>query len=155
MWGRDRKKYKKRQEGREKEWQRDRLSIKMSPLHRFQQHPIGPLLVFSIIDPTKHRLCYRLICIQPRWEHPGSSPGIFRKRKESPWNYRLVSITGKVMEQIAGFDHRKGGGANPPGSSWKHRKDKKVTWSSQCRFMKDISCLTKKVASYDEITGCG
>lgn len=77
--------------------------------------------------------------VQSRWQHPGSSPGIFRKRKkENPWNYRLVSITlfiGKVMEQIL------------LGVISKHRKGKRVIWSSQCRFMKDVSYLTKWIAT--------
>lgn len=80
-----------------------------------------PLVLFLSSQsqgPAKLRFS-GLIYVQPRWEHPGSSHDIFRKRKnENPWNYRLVSITlikGKMMEQIL------------LGVVSKHRKDKKVT----------------------------
>jgi len=69
---------------------------------------------------------------------------IFKKHTEDPENYRLVSLTsipGKVMEQLI-LDVIS-----------KQVEEKKVIRSSQHRFTKGKSCLTKLIAFHDGITG--
>ena len=66
---------------------------------------------------------------------------IFKKGREDPGNYTLVSLTsvlGKVMEQLV--------------PETRHMKDKKVIRSSQHDFTKGKSCLTNLTTFYDEMT---
>jgi len=77
------------------------------------------------------------------WRKASVTP-VFKKRKQDPGNYRLVSLTSvleKVMEQLI-LDVIS-----------KQVEEKKVIRSSQHGFMKGKSCLTNLVAFCDGMTG--
>jgi len=77
------------------------------------------------------------------WRKANVTP-VFKKGKEDPGNYRLVSLTsipGKVMEQLI------------PEVIIKKVEEKKVIRSSQRGFTKGKSCLTNVIAFYDGMTG--
>ncbi|KAK4824150.1 hypothetical protein QYF61_011228 [Mycteria americana] len=77
------------------------------------------------------------------WKLANVMPIYKKGRKEDPGNYRPVSLTsvpGKVMEQII------------LSAITRHVQDNQGIRPSQHGFMKDRSCLTNLISSYDKVT---
>ncbi|PKU36829.1 rna-directed dna polymerase from mobile element jockey- hypothetical protein [Limosa lapponica baueri] len=84
---------------------------------------------------------WRTGAVTKDWRKANVTP-VFKKGKEDPGNYRLVSLTsvpGKVMEQHI-LDVIS-----------KHVEEEKVTENGQHGFTKGKSCLTNLMAFYDGV----
>ncbi|CAM4589167.1 unnamed protein product [Lepidochelys kempii] len=80
--------------------------------------------------------------VPDNWKKANIVP-IFKKGKENPGNYKLVSLTsgpGKIMEQVL------------KESILKHLEERRVIRNSQHGYTKGKSCLTNLIAFYDKIT---